>query len=239
MRVKFPRTMHFPWSQGLQNDDKMITTTKHLEGRRGIATIKKDGESASCYRDHYHARSLDSLHHPSRDWMKSFWGTFRHDIPENYRVCGENLYARHSIAYDDLKSFFYGFHVWDDRNVCLSWKDTLEWFALLGITPVEVVYEGVYDEKVLKKLAADLFASGEEGLVWRVEDEIPYDDYGILVGKDVRKGHVQTDQHWMHAEIVPIAERFKLGTRRIGRVNRQLHRVVSERGKSCMVFDRA
>lgn len=203
MLMKYPRTMHFPWSQGLQNDDKMISTLEHLVGRRGVATIKKDGENASCYNNHYHARSLDSLHHPSRDWMKAEWGRFRHDIPDGYRVCGENLYAKHSIYYENLKSYFYGISVWDNRNVCLSWDHTLDWFGLLDITPVEEVFRGEFSEKTLKGLAAELFQQGEEGLVWRVEDEIPYDQFGVLVGKDVRKGHVQTDQHWMHAAIVP------------------------------------
>ena len=38
MRVKFPRTMHLPFSPGISSDDKIITTTKFLENREVIVT---------------------------------------------------------------------------------------------------------------------------------------------------------------------------------------------------------
>lgn len=128
--------MHFPFSPGLQNDDRVIQTLDGLMGHDVVVTEKMDGENATLYRDHYHARSLDSKHHPSRDWIKSFHGSIAHMIPEGWRICGENMYARHSIAYDDLSSYFYGFSVWNENNVALGWDETLMFFDDLGITPV-------------------------------------------------------------------------------------------------------
>ncbi len=200
---KFPRTRHFQWSRSKGEDDKEHSTTEQFEGEEVVATIKYDGENTSMYRDHYHARSLDSRHHPSRDAVKAIWGGLRFLIPDNWRVCGENVYAEHSIAYDDLESYFYGFSVWDDRNVALDWDTTLARFAEWGVTPVRELYRGIYDEKAIRGLWDESKRSTMEGYVVRVVREIPYAEYGNLVGKFVRKGHVQTDQHWMSKAVVP------------------------------------
>lgn len=200
---KFPRTRHFPWSRSKGEDDKEHSTTEQFEGEEVVATIKYDGENTSMYRDHYHARSLDSRHHPSRDAVKAIWGSLRYLIPEGWRVCGENVYAEHSIAYTDLESYFYGFSVWDDRNVALEWDTTLARFAEWGVTPVRELYRGIYDEKAIKALWDETKRSTMEGYVVRVTREIPYAEYGNLVGKFVRTGHVQTDTHWMSKAVVP------------------------------------
>lgn len=207
--VKYPRTPHLPFSPGASPDDRILDTLRHFAGRRVIATVKKDGENTTLYQDHLHARSLDSRHHPSRDWIKAFWSTVRWDIPQFWRLCGENLFARHSIAYDDLASYFYGFSVWNERNVALSWDETLEWFQLIGhsagtaITPVEVAYDGPFEERQIQALCEEVVKAGEEGLVLRLADEIAYRNFDRSVAKYVRPHHVTTDKHWMHAEIVP------------------------------------
>lgn len=200
--VKYPRTYHFPWSPGCSDDDKVLNSCEGMDGQRVIVTLKMDGENTTLYRDHIHARSLDSKHHPSRDWVKGFWQARRWDIPEYWRICGENLFARHSIAYEDLPSYFMGFSIWNERNVALSWDETQEWFDLMGIRSVPVLYDGVFDEKKIRDMFENLDTEKEEGIVVRVADRISYHDFRNKVAKAVRKNHVQTDSHWMHAEIV-------------------------------------
>ena len=201
MKRKYPRTLHLPFSQGVGSDDKVLTTLDHFEGREVVVTIKYDGENTSLYRDGFHARSLDSRHHPSRDWLKSFHATFAHDIPDGFRVCGENLYAQHSIAYE-LTSYFKGFSVWHE-DTALSWDDTLEFFQLLGIEPVDVIYRGAFSETQLKQLAASLDTKTQEGFVVRLATAFCYEDFAASVAKWVRPNHVQTDEHWMHRPVVP------------------------------------
>lgn len=200
---KYPRTRHAPWSRSVGEDDKVHRTMEQFIGREVVVTEKMDGENTSMYRDHYHARSLDSRHHPSRDAVKAIWGNIRYLIPENWRIVGENMYAEHSISYDDLESYFYGFSVWDDRNVSLDWDSTVSMFLSLGITPVRELYRGIYDESLIKELWDESLQSSMEGYVIRVVDEIPYDEFGSLVAKFVRRNHVQTDQHWMRKAVVP------------------------------------
>lgn len=203
--VKYPRTYHMPWSQNIHDDDRVIPSMIAFVGQRVILTRKMDGECTTMYRDHFHARSVDSKNHPSRNWVKgNVWARICGDIPEWWRVCGENLYAEHSIHYENLRSYFEGFSVWNERNIALSWDSTLEWFELLGIEPVEVVYDGIYDEAKIKAICTSMDWAKDEGFVLRVADEIPYGEFRHKVAKFVRKDHVQTVKHWMHGKpIVP------------------------------------
>lgn len=195
-RIKYPRTMHLPWSLGVGSDDKIITSLDCLSNNEVVVTEKLDGENTTMTAEYIHARSVDSGNHTSRDWVKQFHSTIAHDIPKNYRICGENVYAKHSIFYDSLESYFYGFSVWDEYT-CLSWDDTIEIFELLGITSVPVLYRGVFDKNIFDKL--DL--TGKEGYVVRVCDSFDYYDFSKKVAKWVRKDHVQTDKHWTTQKI--------------------------------------
>lgn len=201
--VKYPRTGHFSFSPGLQNDDRVLQSLNGFVGHEIVVTEKFDGENTSLYTDRFHARSLDSRHHPSRDWVKSYWGSFKHLIPCGWRVCGENLYATHSIHYTDLMSYFYGFSIWDERNISLSWDDTLLWFEELGITPVHQFYRGSFNLKTLNDIVASLDTERHEGFVVRIVNEIPFDRFGEVVGKWVRAGHVQTSVHWLNQPMIP------------------------------------
>lgn len=198
---KHPRTPHLPWSPGLTEDDVRKTSLSSFLNCEIVVTEKMDGENTTLYCDHSHARSLDSRHHASRDWLKSWHSSFARTIPVGWRICGENLYARHSIAYNALVSYFYGFSVWNEDNICLSWSETLEWFEMLGVEPVKEIYRGQWDEKLLRDLKID--TDNSEGYVVRMAGQFSYSQFNQCVAKWVRTGHVQTEKHWMHAEIVP------------------------------------
>ena len=198
--VKYPRTHHLPWSQNINNDDRIIPSMEAFIGQPVVVTEKMDGENTTLYRNYIHARSLDGRSHESRDWVKQFRSTIAHDIPEGMRICGENLFAKHSIAYNDLPTYFMGFSMWDEKNVCLSWQDTVEWFQLIGITSVPVLYEGIFDEDTIKSLFNPGEWSNKEGYVLRVAGPIKYGEFKTKVAKFVRKDHIQTVKHWMYGQ---------------------------------------
>lgn len=202
--VKYPRTYHVPWSEGMNDDDRQVPSMEHFFGQDVVVTEKMDGENTTMYRDYIHARSVDGRSHPSRDRVKSIWGQIQGDIPEGWRICGENLYARHSIHYNHLPSYFMGFSIWNDRNVCLSWDETSEWFNLLEIPVVPVLYRGQYDEQKIKDLWKDMDRNSNEGYVIRSAGEFTYGNFRKNVAKFVRANHVQTTAHWMHGQpIIP------------------------------------
>lgn len=200
MRTHYPRTRHLPWSPGATADDLRVTDLSGLCGREVVVTEKLDGENTTLYADGLHARSLDSAHHPSRTWVKALQARIGHAVPAGWRVCGENMFARHSLAYDDLDSFFYGFSVWDADGRCLGWDRTVELLRGLGVPVPRVLWRGVFDEKALRALRLDL--GRQEGYVVRVVDGFAADEFGARVAKWVRAGHVRTDTHWMHAAVV-------------------------------------
>jgi hypothetical protein len=194
--VKYGRTFHLPWSPGIHDDDKALKDCSQFEGKQVIVSLKMDGENTTMYPDHIHARSIDSRGGEDRAWVKQFWSRISYDIPEGWRVCGENLWAEHSIHYKDLPSYFLGFSIWTDKNVCLDWATTKEYFSLLGIDHVPVLYEGVFDEKALHDIEKKLNFEVDEGYVVRLADSFPYGQFKNSVAKFVRKGHVQTARHW-------------------------------------------
>lgn len=200
-RTKYPRTYHLPWSEGITDDDHIIGSLDAFNDQRVIVTEKMDGENTTLYQDYSHARSLDSRHHPSRDWVKQFWGQICTDIPKNWRICGENLYAKHSIHYHQLPSYFMGFSIWDGCNVCLGWDETLDWFKLIGITPVPVLYDGIFNEKLIRDLSKTINQTRQEGYVLRTAETITYEEFNQKVAKYVRKGHLQTTQDWGKGQI--------------------------------------
>lgn len=200
--IKYPRTFHTPWSPGLHDDDRAHKSMDQFEGKEIVIMDKLDGENTTCYQDHIHARSVNSGGHESRDWVKAFHAQFQGDIPWGWRVNGENMYAKHSIAYDNLDTYFYGFAMWNDKNECLGWDETLEWFELLGITPCPVLYEGIYDYDKVRELEKKMDFVKQEGYVIRTRDGFHYKDFRKYVAKYVRTGHIQTTQHWMRGQAV-------------------------------------
>lgn len=200
--VKYPRTYHLPWSPGITDDDRIMAGVDCFMGKRVVVTEKLDGENTTLYRDNIHARSFEPERHISRSWVKNFWSTIRHDIPQGWRVCGENLYAKHSIFYENLESYLFGFSVWNEKNVCLSWDETKEWFDLLGIISVPVLFDGVFDEGIIKSLWNDGMYDSTEGYVVRVADSFSFGSFRNSVGKFVRPSHVNTVYNWFRAAFV-------------------------------------
>ncbi|WP_051696307.1 RNA ligase family protein [Streptomyces sp. NRRL S-244] len=199
MRTHYPRTPHLPWSPGAAADDVRAAGLAGLAGREVVVTEKLDGENTTLYADGLHARSLDSGHHPSRAWVKGLQSRIGAGIPAGWRVCGENLYARHSLPYEDLDSWFYGFSVWAGEH-CLDWDRTVSFLHGLGVPTPRVLWRGVFDERALRKLRLD--TTRQEGYVVRTVAGFARADFGRYVAKWVRGGHVQTDTHWMYAQVV-------------------------------------
>lgn len=208
-RVKYARTFHLPWSPGVSSDDKMHRDVQAVfAGREVVVTEKLDGENTTIYADGYtHARSLDSKGHPSRDWLRRVAAVVGSvGMPETMRVCGENLYARHSIAYHALPAHFLVFGIYDG-DWCVSWDETVEWATLLDLPLVPVLYRGPWDEAAVRACWTGRSTASpgdeQEGYVVRLAGRIPASEWTASSAKFVRAGHVQTGEHWMHGPVVP------------------------------------
>ena len=122
-RTKYPRTFNLPWSGSESSDDVWWKNCTNFEDKEVVITEKMDGECTTIYPDcHVHARSIDTVHHPSRSWIKSLAARIAHDIPEGYRICGENVFAWHSVFYTELPTYFFVYGIYEGEK-CLSWDE--------------------------------------------------------------------------------------------------------------------
>lgn len=203
--IKYPRTPHLSWSPGFTEDD--IHSRDNIFQDKQIVVLEKlDGENTSCYADGYlHARSLDSQSHISRDWIKTnIAPQIKNELPDGWRVCGENMYAKHSIHYTRLQTYFYVFAIYNENNFCLSWQETEEWCGLLNLHTVPVLYSGPYIENIHNIWnGSSVLGAESEGYVIRNAASFAYEDFANNTAKYVRKNHVQTTQHWKKQIIVP------------------------------------
>lgn len=199
---KYGRTFHLPTSPGVQSDDKVLRDLGPLlSAPEVVFTEKMDGENTTIHSGGCHARSIDSGYHASRDWVKAFAASISPQLAAGERIVGEYLYARHSVEYAALPSYFLGF-AWITEGTVQDWDQTLERFSALGITPVPILHRGRFDDTTVAQVTDALDLKRQEGFVVRTTAAFPEDQMQSHIAKYVRAGHVQSDTHWMKAEIV-------------------------------------
>ena len=136
--------------------------------------------------------------------MRALAGRVAHALPDGWRICGENTYGRHSIAYDRLPSYFQLFAVYDEHDTCLSWDDTEAWAARLGVDLVPVLYRGpfVHATRVRaarRRLGLRARARGRRAALGGGVPASP--STSARSASSSARDHVKTDQHWMHGEV--------------------------------------
>lgn len=205
---KYPRTLHFPFSPGAKNDDRIARDFASLIGPELVITEKLDGEN-TCL----NARGVFSRSHaaptqnPWATYLYARWELLKRDLVD-LDLFGESLYGIHSIEYTGLPEHFFLFGVrcvdrWE------SWDTVCLYAELANVPPVPVVWCGtVCTEAELKALLEDLVQqpsalsdpelglSPREGIVVRRADAFAIGEFETSVMKWVRKGHVQTDEFW-------------------------------------------
>ena len=208
-RIKYPRTKHLPWTGAKSRNDLLLKNDdveQMFNGRQVVITEKMDGENTTIYHDCYtHARSIDSDRHEARTWTQSLAAKVGWRVPADWRICGENLYAVHSIQYT-VPTYFMVFGVYDDKNTCLSWNDTEELCKKLSLMTVPVLYKGIWSIKEIHKFdtSGGTYSDIKEGYVVRIADSFHYDDFGCKIAKFVRPNHVnESGTNWMTAKVIP------------------------------------
>lgn len=206
MDGKYPRTPHLEISPGRTGDDLVLPSSRHFAGAEVVVTEKLDGENTTMTRDSIHARSLTTPSHPSRDWVRALWGRLRFEIPLGWRIIGENVYARHTVSYDALPSFFLVFAV-VDADRFYSWEFTEYVASELGLPTVPVLYRGVWGEDAVKACFTGVSQCGgdQEGYVVRTAEGFDESEFGLHVAKfvDARFAARIGDAHWLERPVVP------------------------------------
>ena len=200
---KYNRTYHLPFSPGTTSDDRISKTVDSILGIEVVISEKLDGENCGMTKDGVYARSHATF--TTSPWSKEvrqLHSILKHDLSDDVFLFGENIEGIHSIEYTDLTSYFYLFGVRDNYN-WVSWDEVEEYSYILDVPTAPVLFRGVintyYELKtIVEELVSQPSSLGgkREGIVIRNAGSFHNDDFSENVMKWVRKGHVQTDEHW-------------------------------------------
>jgi len=211
---KYGRTYHYPFSPGVQNDDRINESWwAAIAGKERVDTEKLDGENTCLSQYGLFARSHSApTTSPWSRHLKPLWDRLKGELGD-LEIFGENMYAIHSIEYKKLDSHFYVFAVRDKGKMWLSWEEVEFWAGVLDLPVVPVLYKGPcaatakeHQSEILKLASGtgafdphDVktgLATTMEGLVSRPTTAFTVEEFPTFVSKFVRKNHVKTDEHW-------------------------------------------
>jgi hypothetical protein len=201
---KYNRTYHLFFSPGSTNDDRISDSVDTLLGKEIVITEKLDGENCGMTDKGVYARSHATF--TTSSWSREVRQlhnlSVEDELGDGVFLFGENMEGIHSIEYTNLTSYFYIFGI-RDNDIWIPWGKVEEYSYLLDIPTVPVLFRGVINTaKELQTIVEDLVSKESslggqrEGIVVRTTGMFHNDDFTDNVMKWVRKGHVQTDEHW-------------------------------------------
>jgi hypothetical protein len=210
MSPKYPRTPHLPYSPGGSKDDRRLSSVDTLLRIPLVITEKMDGSNVCLERDGCFARSHASApKHPSFDAFKAYHASVKGLIGGDIQIFGEWLYARHSIAYTNLPSYFLVFGVrdvasgsWAEWEEVEAWADCLRTFTVPRLEVGRFESASDLQEAIEEHARAKGLHREREGVVVRWEESFDTECFGDAVAKWVREDHVQTSDHWSHQALV-------------------------------------
>jgi RNA ligase len=182
---------HLPDSPGAPGADRLQPDLSWLDGEL-VVTEKLDGGNLVFTRDELYARRPGC---PAPAWDRpatALWAMTAHRIPDDWRVCGESMWARRSIAYRDLPGVFVVFGIWDETDTLLGWDDTVDWAHRLELPVVPVLYRGGSLLQARAAWSRQRDRTTSEGYVVRAAGRIPAADFSHQVLAWVRPGHAPT-----------------------------------------------
>ena len=219
---KYGRTYHYSFSKGTTSDDRInenwYSDMCKLESI--IDLEKMDGENNCMNGIGIFARSHAApTTNPWCDFLKPKFGQIKSDLKAmNIEIFGENLYATHSIQYPNLDEHYKIFAV-RHLDKWLGWEE-VKWYADVfdfhTVPEIRTYVPSDFKADEIEKFVLSnsdepsVFGSqhlkdgiwidcSKEGIVSRNFNEFPTgpDSFKSNVFKNVRKGHVQTDVHWV------------------------------------------
>lgn len=208
----FPVISHLPWSPGITESELATSKTEiasFLVGQNVVITEKMDGENITMYNDAMHSSGPHAeMREESYDWIQQYLNDNGWKVPIRIRVCGEHMYARHNISYDNLESFFLVHSVWHDK-VCFGWDETKRVAGDMGMVMVPTLWEGkIENYKHLIDLTEEFITDDMEGLVVRLTRPLTHSFKSRkrpIMGmyKYIRAAELPDREHWTTGPLFP------------------------------------
>ena len=209
--VKYPRTPHLSGSRIQPGDEDVPVMARELvEAGQLVIEEKLDGSNCAISfganmlllqsRGHIltggpRERQFDLL----KRWAGHHQGALREMLGERYIMYGEWMYARHTVAYDQLPHYFLEFDIWDrESGLFLSTGERQKLLAGGPVVSVPILCDGP-SQALESYIGPSKCSSTElmEGLYLKREEA----GYVTERYKFVRAGFVQevedSGSHWM------------------------------------------
>ena len=202
---KYPSSPHWVSSPEVHRDDSTHQNPERFVGVEVSITEKLDGGNTCLWTGEAYARSTGQP--ATQGWFAMVkkhhaWRTMHLD--PRIAVYGEDLYGIHSIKYDALKEdeTYRVFNI-REEDEWLSLDDRIQFCKDYEFLMVPVLFRGVFQsvkeltqwfEQHIQEPSA--LGPQREGFVMQLTGRFHNDVFGDSVAKYVRKGHVQTDEHW-------------------------------------------
>lgn len=186
--ARSPRICHLPDSPGATGLDRVQHDLSWLDGEL-VVTEKLDGGPLTFTRDAVYGRTPRMRTRPWDRPATALWAMISYRIPDDWRVCGESMYARRRIAYTDLPGVFLVHGIWDETGTLLGWDDTVDWAQRLELPVAPVLYRGGSLSDARAAWAARRTPETSEGFVVRHAGRITAHDLPLQIVQWVRPGH--------------------------------------------------
>jgi len=202
---KYPSSPHWVSSPEVHRDDSTHQNPERFIGVEVGISEKLDGGNTCLSQGEAYARSTGQP--ATQGWFAMVkkhhaWKTM--NVPSNIHTYGEDLYGIHSIEYDPIKEdeTYRVFNVRED-DMWMSLDERTAFAEQHGFLTVPLLFRGTFRsvreitqwfEEHLRQPSA--LGPAREGFVMQLTDRFHNDNFADVVAKYVRKGHVQTDEHW-------------------------------------------
>lgn len=202
---KYPSTLHWPWSPEVHRDDSTHDHPEVFVGVEVVITEKLDGGNTCLWQGDVYARSTSQP--ATQGWfamVKKHHAWKSIGLAPDIFPYGEDLYGIHSITYDAIPED-QTYRIFNVRqgDLWYDWNNVETLATTLAIPTVPVLFRGTFGS--VKEITAWMdehikqpssIGPNREGFVMRWADTFNNDEFQTKVAKYVRKGHVQTDEHW-------------------------------------------
>lgn len=204
---KYARSLHAKISLGTTSDDRFMPNgylSSFSKMKQLVLTEKLDGQN-NCFNKHgVFARSHTApSQHPWDKPLRDRWELLKNDL-QDLEIFGENMYGIHSIAYDELESYFYVFAI-REKDTWLSWEEVKFYAALLDFPTVpeykiHTDLKAFFRPNISENKILENWLTANLGMSWLESVETP----GLLKGFDP-----VTTQPCSEGFVIRNAESFK------------------------------
>lgn len=196
---KYGRCLHAKISLGTTSDDRFMPdgyVKAFADMPELVMTEKLDGQNNCFKKEGVFARShVAPTAHPWDKPMRERWGLIKNDLG-GLELFGENMYGIHSVAYNNLESYFYVFAA-RENGKWLSWEEVKFYAGMYDFPTVPEIdikvtlkefYENRKDNITLNRVSENTVLADwldvNLGMTWEQSVDTP----GLLGGFDPSTG---------------------------------------------------